>query len=185
MASDLTGNLVSRSDGDSYMTLRIFMLACGMVTLIGTIFILSFFPPVRGEYDAPWPDPLLVSRYHSLFLRRCGYRQPTTNGQEDFRNRSWELPPGCESSTLRSAFWQLINVMFGVLWYASRYGSEKTHNPDWKSPSDDEVREYKYNLYHSKAKQIIQAQGYPTPTPKCDLRPNPLDSHLQKPTLLH
>ena len=140
MASDLTdipvGRLVGRSagspDGHSYMALRIFMLACGMVTFIGITFILSFFPPVRGEYDAPWPDPLLVCG-HGITL--CFFAGGDIASQPQMVKKTFEIghgncPPGCESSAVRSAFWLLINVMYGVLRYAFRYGIEGTHNPD-------------------------------------------------------
>jgi hypothetical protein len=182
----VVGRSAGRSDGHSYMALRIFMLACGMVTFIGITIIRSFSPPVRGEYDVHWPDPLLVCGHGITPYFFAGV---DIASQQQMVKKTFAIDhrnyPGYESSTFRSAFWLLINVMFGVLWYAFRYRSEGTNNPDWTTSSDDEVRECKYNLHHSKAKQIAQAQGYSTPTPKYDLRPNPLASHLQKPTLLH
>jgi hypothetical protein len=120
----VVGRSAGRSDGHSYMALRIFMLACGMVTFIGITIIRSFSPPVRGEYDVHWPDPLLVCGHGITPYFFAGV---DIASQQQMVKKTFAIDhrnyPGYESSTFRSAFWLLINVMFGVLWYAFRYRS--------------------------------------------------------------
>jgi len=35
--------------------------------------------------------------------------------------------------TVRETWWLLVNLVFVILWYAYRYNSEGTENPDWTS----------------------------------------------------